>query len=264
MANKHIIERLDGIQKVLMGVHAAGASMSASSKGQERQQFIDSFLAHALPPIYRFGTGDATDAAGNRSGQLDVVIEHPFAPTLPIGADKPTRLYLAESVAAVVEVKSDLSSQWGEAKRTAELLAPVTRTFGATISLGAGLMLGGGGRQMVPLYLVGYKGWKTAATVREKLAECPNVAGILVIDGGFFCSADVEAEGAHGLWAFICHLYHQISSVQGAATYPLSYIDPPKITGTVSTSITASPNVNYDFSTSGIATGGTGFGSTSK
>ena len=56
------------------------------------------------------GTGDATDAGGNRSGQLDVVVEYPFAPSLPLGVGT-TRLYLAEGVAAVVEVKSDAAGQ---------------------------------------------------------------------------------------------------------------------------------------------------------
>ena len=50
--------------------------------------------------IAGFGSGDATDVAGNRSGQLDVVLEYPFAPSIPAGGK--TKLFLAEGVASVV------------------------------------------------------------------------------------------------------------------------------------------------------------------
>src|SRR5438128_133215 len=137
MPNAHVLQRLTGIQAILVGVHQASSSLSASSRGQERQNFIDSFLANVLPPMYRFGTGDATDAAGRRSGQLDVVVEYPIAPSLPaVGGGSTTRLYLAECVAAVVEVKSDISSQWSEAQRTAAQLAPLRRTYGAQMVMG--------------------------------------------------------------------------------------------------------------------------------
>ena len=110
--NQHVVQRLAGIQVILNGVYQASSSMSASSKGTERESFIDEFLSKVLPPVYRFGTGDATDISGNKSGQLDVVVEYPLSPTLPsVGAGQ-SRLYLAESVAAVIEVKSDISSQW--------------------------------------------------------------------------------------------------------------------------------------------------------
>jgi hypothetical protein len=60
-----------------------------------------------------------------------------FAPTLPsIAAQDPVRLYLAESVAAAIEVKSDLSAQWAEAQATAAQLAPLRRNIGATITFG--------------------------------------------------------------------------------------------------------------------------------
>lgn len=197
---------------MLMAGHAAGNPMSSSTKGREREQFINGFLTHALPPIYRFETGDANDANGNRSGQLDDIIEYPFAPIIPVGGDKPTRLYLAESVAAVVEVKSDVAGQWDEAKRTAQALPPIEQQFGMTMSIGRAPS------NRIPLFVIGYKGWETAATVREKLAECPAVAGILVIESGVYCSARGCLEGPGGLWALICDLYDYMSGLQSAVT----------------------------------------------
>ena len=110
MLNPHIVQRLTGIQSMLNGAHQSGSTMSAASKGTERAAFIDQFLSQVFTPQFRFGDGDATDKSGAKSGQLDVVIEYPWVPSLPIvGSDKP-RLYLAEGVAAVIEVKSDLGN----------------------------------------------------------------------------------------------------------------------------------------------------------
>ncbi len=98
--------------------------MSSATSGQERAAFIDQFLSQAFPSPFRFGTGDATDVVGGRSGQLDVVVEFPFMPSLPIAGGSSSRLYLAESVAAVVEVKSNVGAQWNQALHTAAQLAP--------------------------------------------------------------------------------------------------------------------------------------------
>jgi hypothetical protein len=108
-------------------------------------------LVSASRPTFRFGSGDATDVAGHRSGQLDVVVEYPFSPTLPaVGSGERTRLYLAESVAAVVEVKSNAAIQWEEVRRTATQLAPLRRTFGAA------MVFGSGPSKSIPLFVAGY------------------------------------------------------------------------------------------------------------
>jgi hypothetical protein len=84
VANAHLLSRLAGIQTMLNGVHQAGGSMSSASRGSERQAFIDGFLKEVLPTPFRSGTGDATDVSGQRSGQLDVVVEMPLMPSLPV------------------------------------------------------------------------------------------------------------------------------------------------------------------------------------
>jgi hypothetical protein len=151
MSNAHVMQRLAGIQSQLMAVHQTSTPMSSATKGTEREAFINQFLSKVLPPIYRFGTGDATDPAGHRSGQLDVVVEYPFGPTLPSVAGE-TRLYLAESVAAVVEVKSSLPAQWSEAQRTLSQLLPLRRSYGVTMSFGARPL------DTIPLFIASYTG----------------------------------------------------------------------------------------------------------
>ena len=136
MSNPHVIQRCAGIHTILNGVHQAGATLSSASKGTERETFVDQFLADVFPPPFRFGNGDATDTNGLRSGQLDVVMEYPFLPSLPLPTAN-ARLYLAESIAAVVEVKSNIMNQINEAVQTSNQLAPLQREFGMTMSVGA-------------------------------------------------------------------------------------------------------------------------------
>jgi len=75
LPNQNVIQRLTGIQTILNGVYQSNVSLSSNTKGTERESFVDEFLSKVLPPIYRLGTGDVTDIAGNKSGQLDVVVE---------------------------------------------------------------------------------------------------------------------------------------------------------------------------------------------
>jgi hypothetical protein len=222
MPNDYVAQRLDGIRTILMGVHRASAPLSANTKGQERQAFVDSFLANVLPPVFRFGTGDATDAVGNRSGQLDVVVEFPFSPSLPsVAPAGNTRLYLAESVAAVVEVKSNIAAQWNEALRTAQQLAPLRRRFGAVMTMGIGPT------DNIPLFVAGYTGWTTVKTLEQNLAQNPEVSGVLVIDAGLFVSSaqfgNVHAHGPWSLWGLITCLHWITNGLQAASTDPSDY-----------------------------------------
>lgn len=186
--NQHVKERPEGIQKMLMGAHQAGSRMTDASKGDEREAFINAFLSEILPPQFRFGSGDITDQSGKRSGQLDIVVEFPFVPSIPIVAGKSPRLYLAEGVLAVVEVKSNIREQWNEVLRTAESLSKLERSYGTGITFGAKA----GSR--IPLYAVGYDGWKRFSTLEKHLTQSEFVSGILVIKHGHFSGSYKYAE----------------------------------------------------------------------
>jgi hypothetical protein len=223
MANQHVYERLVGLQATLNGVHHGSGSLSASSRGNEREKFISSYLQRVLPSTFRFGTGDATDVSGNRSGQLDVVVEYPIAPTLPSPTSGDTRLYLAESVAAVVEVKSNVAGQWDEVERTAKQLALLRREYSSLAFFGSEPS------ERIPLFAAGYTGWKTEAPIRRQLEENNNIAGILVIDTGLFFSSQEyggwKATGPWSLWGLICALHRITNSLQSASTEPEKYGD---------------------------------------
>lgn len=217
MPNPHLIERLQGIQNLLMAGHRASSTMSSAVKGREREDFMDKFLRHVLPPTYRFGTGDITDSRGAKSGQLDIVIEKPFLPSLHVWDGKP-RLYLAESVAAVIEVKSNLAYQWAEAEESLKKVRwlwrdPVTRRAPDL-------------RNIIPFFAVGYAGWKEIETVKKRLDSPYGVNGILIIENFTFVQnndlhsgannfgkitvAMNEVQGPMGLWGSITAL-HQVT-----------------------------------------------------
>jgi hypothetical protein len=200
---------------MLVGAHQAGKPMSSSSKGSEREHFIGSFLSEVFPPPFRFGQGDATDAKGRKSGQLDVVVELPFLPSVPIPGGA-SRLYLAEGVGAVIEVKSDLAGQWSEVQNTAAQLAPLRREFGTTMSMGAPPS------ERIPLYAVGYTGWKTLNTVQSHLSQ--DLDGILVIDAALFASSICSATGDLALWALVSCLHQDVSSLKATSAHPFNYI----------------------------------------
>lgn len=220
MANPFLLERLGGIQSALLSIHQAGGGMSNSSKGTEREHFLNRFLREVLPPSFRFGTGDITDISGNRSGQVDVVVEYPFLPSLPAVTEGP-RLYLAEGVAAVIEVKSDVAAQWSEVEATAASVKRLTRDFRATVTMG-----GPGPERQVPVFAAGYKGWKKQETVEDHVASGV-VDGILVIGPGIFVSRaeflGIKAPGPWALWGLICCLHHAAAPLKGTSAHPLRY-----------------------------------------
>lgn len=118
--------RLEGIQKILMTHHLAGVGLPNSCKGNEREILVREFLAKVLPPPFRFGSGVVIDSSGHTSGQVDIVVEFPFLPSFPTPGTS-ERVYLAESVAFVIEVKSDLNAQWTQIEKKAEMMAPIRR-----------------------------------------------------------------------------------------------------------------------------------------
>lgn len=167
-----------GFFQILCGARDCGDDLSSATKGNEREFFLTSFLQAIFPPTYRFGTGDIVDSSGVRSGQIDIVAEYPFLPSFPVfGRDSP-RLYLADGVALVLEIKSDLVSQWSEVVSTCGQLKKLTRSVE---SVGFGALPG----SKIPLIAVGFAGWKTKDKILEKLRES-DVDAILSIDAKLF------------------------------------------------------------------------------
>jgi len=221
MANQLVLHRLKGIQSMLKAVHQSSSGLSDATTGTERAAFIDGFLSGVLPAPFRFGTGDATDRSGKRSGQLDVVVENPFCPSLPIMGGGQIRLYLAEAVAAVIEVKSNVQKQWPQVLETARKLEPLRR------QLRGHAWVGRRPTERIPFFAVGYEGWKQQDTLKAKLGE-GTIDGVLVIDPGVFASSskfgDILSSGEAALWGFISCLHEATNSLKQNTPQPYEYV----------------------------------------
>ena len=207
--NQHIVERLQSINAMMLEAFNGGASMSSSTKGNERELFVNFFLSPLFPNHFRFGTGDITDSFEAKSGQIDIVIEFPNLYSFPVVQGGP-RLYLAEGVAVAIEVKSNLKNQWPEVVATATKLKALKRRFkndrlneladryedlgdhmsAFNVRERASRMVSPG--EDIPLYVVGYNGWSKASTLARRLRESP-VDGILQLDTQFFALGHGDA-----------------------------------------------------------------------
>jgi hypothetical protein len=239
MPNPHLLERIAAVQDTLLALYRGGKPMSSATKGREREYFIHEFLEQILPPVHRFGSGDIIDSHGHKTGQVDIVIEHPFLPSLPQPGGK-ERLYLAESVAAVIEVKSDLSSQWDEVEKTARdiknLKRPLSKDKNPPLSPGVGQL------DPIPVFAVGYKGWATLETLKRRFGKEALVNGILVIEGGLFATNQVPSyrrpgfdvsrgvyqvnaiEGPMALWGLFCTLQQVIHGLSDNGEWIRDYV----------------------------------------
>ena len=242
---KFLEPRLDALHKMLMAGFYGSGELSSASKGSERELFVNSFLSQIFPPSYRFGSGDLIDGYNRMSGQVDIVIEYPNCMSFPYLMGGP-RLYLAEGVAATIEVKSNLVGQWDEALATAQKVKELKRIFVPdrdkelepmlNAADNFSKMLGhssAGARpkivhetqsypsvlvnekyppKQVPVFLVGYKGWQSKETLNRKLNEVrDNVDGILTLDPLMYHSnRGASSQGIAALFQFIDGLFHFI------------------------------------------------------
>ena len=171
-------------------------------------------MGKLFAPSFRFGTGAITDAHNSISGQIDIVIENTFAPSFPMPAGD-HRLYLAESVAVALEVKSDLAAQWGEVRDTVRKVKALRRDLGPALSYYQS------STNDIPTIAVGFRGHTTVAGLLERVtstpeAERPDCA--VVIESGCFVSPTIRSEGPSGLFSLAAFINAQLQ--QHRAAFP--------------------------------------------
>jgi hypothetical protein len=155
--------------------------------------------------------------------QIDVVVEYPFAPSITLTDD--ARLYFAESVAAVIEVKSDVAGQWKEVERSAAALHAIQRKYTGGMAHFGGINEGVI-RGTIPMLAVGYTGWAQPQTAAQHM-QAAGVDGVLVIDKGIFVSSQrlkgITANGPLALWGMICALHEATEAIGATRLDLLSY-----------------------------------------
>lgn len=193
MANPHVSQRIQELFDVFRAV---------SSKGRAKEEGRDVFIRHVLSnlfgPPFRIGKGDVIDSFGNRSGRADVVIELGNAISFPEIAEHSPHLYLAEGVVALIEIKDDLSSQWGEVVKLHSEIAKLQRNW--TIPITTGEV-----SSEVPHFAVGFKGWNDQEMLKKKMREV-NLDGILVLDSELYVGRFFQESGIASLFAFLMTL----------------------------------------------------------
>ena len=106
--------------------------------------------------------------------------------SLPLLMGDSPRLYLAEPICAVLEIKSDICRQWDQVLETARKVRSLRRSSACLISgMGEGLP------EHIPFFAIGYEGWKASAAVIDNLkphgTETDSyVDGVLVINPGIY------------------------------------------------------------------------------
>jgi hypothetical protein len=220
LINEALRQRMTGIQHGLMATYEASLPLPNAAKGSEREAFLRDYLEKLYPASNRFSSGAITDSSGHLSGQVDIAVEQPFCPSFPstLGDE---RLLLAESVAAVIEVKSDVQSQWSQACNTVQKVKSLQRQYGASIGFGSISL------DKIPCAVVGYKGFGTGAALDEKLkgtAESSRPDAVLTIESGVFIGGGISATGWMGLYCLCIFLNNSMRSLTAASVNLLDYL----------------------------------------
>jgi hypothetical protein len=226
--------RLEGISKILLAHHAASAMLPSASKGSDREVLVRDFLSQIYPPQFRFGSGAVVDSTGKMTGQSDVVIEFPFLPSFPApGAND--RLYLAESVAVVIEVKSDLYSHWAKIRKSAAKVIALRRNWRAHAahSSKGDFSSHSASASRIPYLVVCFKGPKTTKGLEKKLSKLRDFErpdAVFVVDRSVYSGCPLSestatASGPAGMLAFVNDLAWLVTNVTWAAPKIGPYID---------------------------------------
>lgn len=135
-----IVDRL--AEETIGRLSEAGQIGHPGEIGRARENILRDYLTNLVPPGFGLDTGFVIDALGGKSLQQDIVIyRREYHPIFKIGG---VFLFPVESVAAVIEVKSTLST--AELKGALENVASVKRLDrrGDVAAVGANYTLIGG------------------------------------------------------------------------------------------------------------------------
>ncbi len=196
--------------------------MPAAMIGNEREVFLSEFLQKVFTPHHRFSTGAITDSQGHLSGQTDIAVEYGFLPSFPMPAGN-QRLLIAESVAVTIEVKSNVSTQWGEVRNTVRQLRTVERNFGNMIAFNVVAPP----PVKIPCIVVGYTGYASWQAIQNRLETTPEDERpdcVLSIDSGAFFGGNLFAQGPGGLYALTLAVNACVSGVSHVQPDLVNYL----------------------------------------
>lgn len=219
--NRFVGKRLEAIQKNLLSNLSTGGSNQA--KGNDREKVINDFLKVTLPQIYRFGSGDITDSSDRISNHCDIVIELPFHLrfSMPNGEQS---LYVAESVGVVIEVKTDLKSQWKQVREKVKNIKRLRRYTGASQTVVPSYWVEPSNK--IPVYVIAFTGHQTIEVLEKKLGaikEDERPDGILIIDSGLFIGIKFKTTGVWSMFSFVSEILLHLRTFTSMTNHPHAY-----------------------------------------
>ncbi|MFL9921600.1 hypothetical protein PQR75_40865 [Paraburkholderia fungorum] len=179
------LKKLEDIHTSLMARYHETAGFSSAISGTEREVVMKELLQRVLPSSFRIGSGSILDASGKETGQVDAVIERPFSLSFPIGSES-NRLYVADSVCAAFEIKSDLYRQGKEARTKIEQIRALHR-FDMSDDKEERIIQGDA--LLIPSFIIGFKGHTTEEGLQENFIDPRNLyapSGVLCIESELF------------------------------------------------------------------------------
>src|SRR5581483_6782891 len=154
-------------------------------KGQEREIITSRFLARHMPSFVEIGQGvlvdqsttDFSSLTQSTSPQIDILLSMSHHPSLTFYGG--TRFFFAESVAAVIEVKSKLTT-YESKKEDSELdaiLKHCSKVKQRTRQI-VGLFSGNAPSNKVPYYVIAFEADKGAEELINVLKRRADIAGL--------------------------------------------------------------------------------------
>ncbi|TBD80695.1 DUF6602 domain-containing protein [Rhizobium ruizarguesonis] len=171
--------KLENIHSNLMEAHRDSEGFSPNIVGAEREAVHKELLSLILPLGHRIGSGMIVDARGNETGQVDTVIEDAFSLSFPVVTDR-NRLYLADTVSAAFEIKSDLSKQGDMALEQCSKIRHLQRTIEQDLHKEFA---------HIPTFIISFKGPKFTEALEHKYLNARSMShpnGVLILDQEYF------------------------------------------------------------------------------
>jgi hypothetical protein len=198
-------------EQLWLGFERARAKAHLVSRGTSREGALARFLESQLPAHFGVTTGEAVDAGERRSGQLDVVI-YDRNVTAPLLAEASGDLLPAESLLAVIEVKSMLSrAELATCTKAAKAISRLRPYGKAFVASRKGGLAADDGRHRCQYSIVAFESdlshtgwaaseWERLTVEAAKAAVSPDrIDRVLVLDRGMLVPPDGAARsGADG------------------------------------------------------------------
>ncbi|MEY4483456.1 MAG: hypothetical protein RL693_908 [Verrucomicrobiota bacterium] len=197
---------LENLRNSLLTTYNEGSASPNKEFGSEREAFIQNFLKKIFPPRIRFVDGIISDAFFGARVAVDAAVLLPTAPSVPMPERSHQRLIPATNVAAVIEIKSNLETQWSETTSTARQIREMKKHFWSPDEKESCKF---GEYNEIPVYVVAYEGCDNVWALKKKWEETEKAErphAVLMIENPAFVSDGLWAEQDAAVIAFMDHL----------------------------------------------------------